>query len=166
MIIMFVIKTIRIIVIMMDYNQIRLILKNRNPVKTESHPNWPVFKLIFALNCWLNFELNISDDNYLHFPPSRYIFKGAEVYNSDLKPHSNRGDLSDDDNSNSSLSGSSLSTPSSSSSSSSSSLSTSDSSLLPTSYSKAESDEIDSKTCSFRPSPGSSSNSEYNSSKT
>lgn len=95
----------------------------------------------------------LTDDKYLYFPPSRYIFKGAEVYNCDLKPHKTNGEISEDDNSNSSLSGSSLSNPSlssSSSSSSSSSLSTSSSSLMSNSYTKTETDENNSKMCSYR----------------
>ncbi|CAG2117555.1 unnamed protein product [Medioppia subpectinata] len=78
------------------------------------------------------FVSHLTDDKYIHFPPSRYIFKGAEVFDSDLSTHKTAGDVSEDDSSSTS---SSLSTnacsSSSPSSSSSSSLSTSDSLLSP-----------------------------------
>jgi len=72
----------------------------------------------------------LTDDKYIFLPPSRYIFKGAEVFDSDLSTHKRSGgEVSEDDTSNSSLSTTPCS--SSSSSSSSSSLFTSDSLLSP-----------------------------------
>ncbi|XP_054166819.1 NAD-dependent protein deacetylase sirtuin-1-like isoform X2 [Oppia nitens] len=68
----------------------------------------------------------LTDENYIYITPSRYIFKGAEVYDRDFSTNKNTDD-SEDDNSNSSLS----TTPCSSSSSSSPSLNTSDSLLSP-----------------------------------